>query len=194
MTPLIVSVKMDLTFESTLSEQQVSKISDAIVAETASGGIPPSYITVTMVLQAGPGSRHLLAVVYETFIIITIPASEARTPEGEASIAAAALVGEDVVAVQASIVSIPVLAEVNGGVVPSGSETYTPTASPTASPSAIPTVSPRYHFRVELLLVLRTSTPDPSIFCSVSFAFQQQAQFNSHGSSHSQPHVAPHDK
>jgi hypothetical protein len=161
MTPLVVIVKMDLNFESKLSDQQVDKITAAIVEDTASDKIPPSYISVTMVLQGpggGPGSRpasrHLLTVVYETSITITIPGSEAETAEGQASIEAAAAVEENVAAMQASIVAIPVLAEVNGGVVPTGSETYTPTSSPT-------TATPRYHS-----LTVQSSFPCHACFSS----------------------------
>jgi hypothetical protein len=84
--PLVITIRMQLTFEKELNEDEKKKTSVAIEESVAAkGNFSSGYVVATMILStplSSPATRHLLNSVYEydTSVVITIPAAE--LPEG----------------------------------------------------------------------------------------------------------------
>jgi len=113
--PLVIAIQMELTFNDVLSEDAISSVSKAIQDELAdSGGFSSDYVSVSLELKSSETRRRLLSFVYDTDITITFPAL--GPDDGAVTEYIQVLISsEGASTLTASIVSIPELAEANGG-------------------------------------------------------------------------------
>jgi len=167
-------MSVSLSFEAPLTEEAQTIVCDGVSGSVAGSlGISEDYVSCALTPTA---RRRLLAVFYDTAIIISIPVTETVEGGGSAVDSIAANVA-DTTDLAAAIASDPVLVMVNNGVEPTttvadveivvsdcsdplfeglscteatSSPTAVPTTTPTATPTAVPTTTP-------------TATPDPCI-------------------------------
>lgn len=171
-TPLVVSVELEATFTKVLETTEVATATDAIETSMAENWkLDRDYVEATMTLGT-VGRRHLLNIVYEIVIVITIPAEDLEGADVELlasvdAMTAAETSADFFEAVAANIASNTVIIAINGGTEPTSTVvTVTiveavlvvnddPTEAPTeTTPSSASIVSPAFGLLVSAVCVV----------------------------------------
>jgi hypothetical protein len=156
-SPLVITISMELTFERELGDDEIEDESIAIETSVADeGGFTMDYVAVTMLLRSDSttSERRLLSIVYDTSVVISIPAADI-TGDDEATLSLVASVEKitsdggltaltDAIKSKSTVGAEAVVTNVDRAEAIHITEepTWVPTAAPTNAPTKVPTANP----------------------------------------------------